>query len=449
MNEHEPELLRVRRIQVDGLFGLYKHCIDLNLDERVTILHGPNGVGKTVTLRMVNALLGGRFEILGRMPFSRFSLEFSDGSLLILSPKHQSSNIPGQRILHLVLQNEGQKYETDISEEQSITLLAQDVARRLGWLMPLGENLWLDQRNGEELSTDAVLKRYADHVPKGRKKTIKQEPFWHAKFRAKVHIHLIETQRLIRVAPQNPYRYRVDTITSTVVEYSNDLKQRIKETLARYGQQSQNLDQSFPQRLLTAPVDLPQADELKERMKQLDNKRSELREIGLLDETITHPFDLSRLDQLDPIQKKVMSLYVQDTEQKLGVLDDLARRANRLMKNINQKFSNKHIKIDREKGFVAVGEDGRPLDMDSLSSGEQHEIVLHYDLLFRVRPNTLVLIDEPELSLHVAWQKKFLPDLLKIVQIAGIDVLIATHSPYIVNDRSDLMVALETGKSDA
>ena len=71
--------------------------------------------------------------------------------------------------------------------------------------------------------------------------------------------------------------------------------------------------------------------------------------------------------------------------------------------------------------------------------------MLHYDLLFRVRPNTLVLIDEPELSLHVAWQKKFLPDLLKIVATAQFDVVLATHSPFIVGDRSDLMVGLDEG----
>jgi predicted ATPase len=57
----------------------------------------------------------------------------------------------------------------------------------------------------------------------------------------------------------------------------------------------------------------------------------------------------------------------------------------------------------------------------------------------------LVLIDEPELSLHVNWQKSFLPDLLKIVEATGYDVILATHSPFIVGDRSDLMVALTVG----
>ena len=91
MSAAEPELLRIRQIRVERLFGLYDHCIDMNLGERVTILHGPNGVGKTVTLRMVDALLEGRFDIIGRFPFNRFSLEFTDGSEIFLTSSKEQN----------------------------------------------------------------------------------------------------------------------------------------------------------------------------------------------------------------------------------------------------------------------------------------------------------------------------------------------------------------------
>ena len=48
------------------------------------------------------------------------------------------------------------------------------------------------------------------------------------------------------------------------------------------------------------------------------------------------------------------------------------------------------------------------------------------------------MIDEPEISLHVAWQQEFLHDLEKITDLAKFDVLIATHSPQIIHDRWDL-----------
>ena len=58
----QSEFLRLQRVTVNGLFGLYNHNIDLNLGERVTLLHGPNGVGKTVVLGMISALLRDRLE---------------------------------------------------------------------------------------------------------------------------------------------------------------------------------------------------------------------------------------------------------------------------------------------------------------------------------------------------------------------------------------------------
>lgn len=118
-----------------------------------------------------------------------------------------------------------------------------------------------------------------------------------------------------------------------------------------------------------------------------------------------------------------------------------------MISGINNKFKYKSVKVSKEKGFEIVLDSGQALRHESLSSGEQHEIVLLYDLLFRVKPNTLVLIDEPELSLHVEWQVKFLPEMLDIAKTVSFSVLIATHSPYIVGDRDDLMVELSTEKN--
>ena len=87
---------------------------------------------------------------------------------------------------------------------------------------------------------------------------------------------------------------------------------------------------------------------------------------------------------------------------------------------------------------------GQPLNPSHLSSGEQHMLVLFSELLFRVESNSLVMIDEPEISLHVTWQKQFLRDLQQVTELASFDVLIATHSPQIVHDRwDDLTVELQ------
>jgi predicted ATP-binding protein involved in virulence len=55
----------------------------------------------------------------------------------------------------------------------------------------------------------------------------------------------------------------------------------------------------------------------------------------------------------------------------------------------------------------------------------------------------LILIDEPELSLHVAWQVQFLKDLARVIKLSSFDVLLATHSPQIIDTRWDLTVELK------
>jgi predicted ATP-binding protein involved in virulence len=38
--------MRIQQISVNGLFGIFDHVIPLNMDERITIIHGPNGFEK-------------------------------------------------------------------------------------------------------------------------------------------------------------------------------------------------------------------------------------------------------------------------------------------------------------------------------------------------------------------------------------------------------------------
>jgi predicted ATP-binding protein involved in virulence len=167
--------------------------------------------------------------------------------------------------------------------------------------------------------------------------------------------------------------------------------------------------------------------------------------LGLLEEASgDRLFDINSLDRLDHAQETVMSLYVRDTEAKLGVFSDLSLRVQLLLDNVNEKFINKRLRVDQREGLIAETIDKKPLKLNELSSGEQHEVVLLYHLLFSVRPNTLVLIDEPELSLHLVWQKRFLNDLLEIAKTANFDALVATHSPFIASDRNDLMIDLDT-----
>lgn len=442
--------LRVKRVAIFGLFRLYDHDVPLHMDDRVTILHGPNGVGKTALLRLLAAAFGGRYLEFAKVPFKKLDIELSDGSIITFEQIEKHDKRESVHLgLKLSLKGSGKTHHTSeitLGSSEQRTLLGQVAASNPSRLERLGVDLWQDPRIGEELSTADAFNMYFGARDRARlHPQASVEPDWFTELRGRVQVHLIETQRLLRMNPADSERpdRRGAVVVPTVRDYARNLQTRITEALARYATQSQSLDQSFPQRLLkTGGHPGLTTSDLKVRMSDLNAKRAKLQNIGLLDAATASPFDVASLDDLDSAQSNVMSLYVEDTQKKLAVLDDLSQRITLLLDNVNAKFRHKSIQIHREKGFVVLGNDKAPLDADALSSGEQHELVLLYDLLFRVRPGTLVLIDEPELSLHVGWQKRFLPDLLEIVKTAEFDALIATHSPFIVGDRSDLMVPL-------
>ena len=438
------ELLRLAQIQITGLFGIYTHRIDLNTEDRVTLLHGPNGVGKTTVLQMVNALVNNNLAYLAQVPFATVLLRFIDGSTFELVVDGKKA---GARSARVSLQaGTGKPRETSVALGPTE---AEVAAARVEYLRPHASmaKTWIDIRDDEVLTESEVLTRYGGRVV-GANREHARTPKWMHSFLSRASAHFIEAQRLVQahwnprvVSDARMMRRRPPALVASVVERSRDFQERLGDAMASYGRHAQALDQTFPQRLVTATDEL-ELPEIQSRLTGLDTKTGNLKSIGILDETPSHPFDAASLRAMDSTQTRVMTLYIDDTESKLAALDDLAGRAQLLLNNVNEKYEHKRIRLDQERGLVAEDEADQLIPLDALSSGEQHEFVLHYDLLFRVRPNTVVLIDEPELSLHVAWQKKFLPDLLDIVNLSGFDAIVATHSPFIIGDRDDLMVGL-------
>ncbi len=81
-----------------------------------------------------------------------------------------------------------------------------------------------------------------------------------------------------------------------------------------------------------------------------------------------------------------------------------------------------------------------------LSSGEQQILGTMTRLFAALVPNTLVVIDEPEVSLHPYWQKQYVGTLIKtLADFPSTHVLIATHSHFLVGDvdseSSSLLIA--------
>lgn len=80
-----------------------------------------------------------------------------------------------------------------------------------------------------------------------------------------------------------------------------------------------------------------------------------------------------------------------------------------------------------------LGAGGRKIGLERLSSGEKHLLRILIDTL-SVGPSSLI-VDEPELSMHVDWQKLLIPVMRELNGSA--QLIMATHSPEIISDISD------------
>jgi len=282
---------------------------------------------------------------------------------------------------------------------------------------------------------------------------LREEPKWLESLKNDIHVRLIESQRLLNVVPSRSSRLYSgsSSMLPTVSAYSKEIAQLIQSKLAEYGKMSQSLDRTFPARVVQQQPSPDLTDEqLRHQLNELEETRSRLIEVGLLDKDENPDFQIQP-QSIDESTKNILSVYVDDVEKKLSVFSEIASKIDLLRRIVNNKFaySYKEMNFNKEKGFVfktlyhPSSSNRDTLSPTDLSSGEQHELVLLYELLFKVQPNSLVLIDEPELSLHIGWQAQFLKDLQEITKLADLDVLMATHSPDIIQDRWDLTVELK------
>ena len=427
----------------------------MNKENRITIIHGKNGFGKTALLRLINGIFNLRYSELRAIPFNDLQIEFDNNSTVKVNKnltKGGKKKKSDTKLVFDFINSDGVKEKSFSHEglENNKSDISFSSISMIDELIPeldrVAPTSWIYLPTNEELSIEDVLERFEGRLNRylPGEVIVNKPPEWLEDIRNSIHVRFIESQRLLNLSSSSRSRQytRRTSMSPSVATYANELAEDIQAKLAEYGTLAQSLDRTFPVRVVQRKVSSNLTDEkLRKKLDELEQKRYQLIDTGLLDKDEDPNFQVK--EQIDESTKKLLSVYVEDIESKLSVFKELAKKIDLLKRILNKKFSYKQIIINKEKGFVFTTYDGNSLSPTDLSSGEQHELVLLYELLFKVEPNSLILIDEPELSLHVEWQVEFLKDLQDITKLADIDVLIATHSPDIIHDRWDLTVQLE------
>jgi predicted ATP-binding protein involved in virulence len=442
--------MRINKISVSQLFGVFNHVIHLNREEGITIIHGPNGFGKTVLLRMVNGFFNSRYSELRNIQFKEFRVDFDDGSILRVekSLEKNSENQPQTKLIFHFKKpgfNRTHQFSPSLFTESinDFKSSLHIIHRYVPNLKQIGSRSWLYLPTNEQLSLEDVFQRFPDCLPIDPTE-VKPEEEWLLKLKNSLIIRFIEVQRLLSFSDIRNSQFGDSPVSliASVATYSQELAKNIQTKLSEYGTLCQSIDRTFPARVVNQKVASNLTEEtLRNKLSEIEEKRFRLIEAGLLDKDEEHDFQVEK--GIDDRTKSILSVYIEDVEKKLRIFQEIANKIELFKRIINTRFRYKKMTIRKDKGFTFTTPEGNPLSPTNLSSGEQHELVLFYELLFKVQPNSLILIDEPEVSLHVAWQVEFLKDLQEIIKLANFDVLVATHSPDIINDRWDLTVELQ------
>lgn len=443
--------MKLTRIKITKLFGILNP--DIKLDSDIKIIFGKNGTGKTTILRIINSVLSGSLYELKAIKFQKLVFYFDDESELRISKANDNQSPATRRDqfdkknLLLSLHKEGNKIQSEFvghNDEVEINMPISQIEREIPELDRIGSREWRNMETGEFMSLSDIVDVYGERLPW---LSPSYQRAWYKKFIKSFDVRYIQTQRLITYnnAHEKMHfskRESRSNYENTVAKYSIELRNFIRDKLSESVQMGQTLDSTFPNRLLDKSTKLNYNEEkIIKLANKLETLRNKLESSGLIS-----PSNVIKIQEesMSKIDQRAIFLYLNDSLKKYEVFEDLVRKISLFTEILNRKFDgNKTIAFSKDSGLEVFTKNGEKLNPRLLSSGEQHEIILLYDLIFKASKNMLVLIDEPEISLHIDWQLSFLSDLEAISKLNSPQFLIATHSPSIIGNRINLAQEIE------
>ena len=108
----------------------------------------------------------------------------------------------------------------------------------------------------------------------------------------------------------------------------------------------------------------------------------------------------------------------------------------------------KYSHLDRDDNIWFANDNKEQFEINDLSTGEKTLLSKVMYLYFLDYKDKVILIDEPELSLHPSWQNKVLKIYENFAKKNNCQIIIATHSPHIIGSAKPEYIRLLKKEDD-
>lgn len=191
------------------------------------------------------------------------------------------------------------------------------------------------------------------------------------------------------------------------------------------------VNQIASERTATALGAAATASSMINTIEELGARNNKFAEFGLIAQMNIESFVTPLRDspkESHQLMARILQPYFDGIRAKLDALQGIYQLLNLFIIHMNSFYSNKTVTFGLQNGLSISSSKGNRILPRMLSSGEKQLLLLFCNTLIARERSAIFIIDEPEISLNVKWQRRLLKALLDFISGSNVQFLLATHS---------------------
>jgi predicted ATP-binding protein involved in virulence len=430
----------VRSIRATGIHGRF----DLEQEFRsgVNILYGKNGAGKTTFLHILSNALNADYRRFSYLNFDSIEIGFNDDTVLTLRRFDE---------------DKVSKIEVSVNN-RSIVRFSTAPERHEGIRSLKYSGILLEHSEEKEhLELAPILP--AEYFPAFRTMIEAWSSNQDEESSKPIPSSAQRKTKATRLAREIFGHFVPEVNYPSPVEIEQRLSREIQQALFKVAESDERLlSQAFLEVFAALSSDAADVDDPPDQiLDQINALNKSLEESSIIDPFVPTPNVYLRLrdivssfrfqGQSEGTAARILDVYRKSLSKRAEVQRESFEHINKYLDSVNLFLEGKRVekklrRATRHKdSLLAIEFDaGFSGSLRTLSSGERQIVTLIYAAT-HMNKQRVVLVDEPEISLHVDWQRVLIKNMSE--QLEGRQIFACTHSPIIAADYPDAMIELK------